>query len=1564
MKRFLLPALIAALTTQAKAQIDTNSNGLSDLWEKAFNDGQLFSPANPDHPPTADPDGDGWTNLQEAAAGTDPFDAKSPHGILTPSVAYTPAIREPAPPGAFNENAPPPPSGDPGDPGDPFGGGVSGGGTATGNPLEIRRPARFTLTWPTVTGKAYRVDHSTDLASWTPASGFFMGSGDPLTYTGEAIHTDNTEPDKLFYRIIIEDADSDGDGLSDWEEGILGTDPFSPDTDRDGIADGVEIANGSDPLANTLHLDPDGSHGLPASLENGLIGRWDLETTHIAPALGGYYTLARYADSTPAARHIVPFDMTVRFDGMPSKAAGTTGNATGFLCPPKTLLGNQIRYTVSLWAKMEADSIASQQNATGTGAKVALFAHHKREYHIANGVPQYGKFRIKVDGMWIDRDPQTGNQILRAGSYNYRNYNEQTGALLFGTDIVNTFEGVSASFPAGHFDDGKYHHFAFLLNDANVSVYHNGQLVGAQNNINRSQIQETNQTHAGISFGRFYGDPAETGVTPFNNPTAIRGTFDRIRVWSRAVTAAEAESLYKQDIDNDGLWDITESRTRLWRDTNSDAIAQDSEHAFGSSPFLWQPGTTDTDGDGLTDIEEQTLGTDINRTDSDGDGLPDGWEVMHDLNPLDANGIHGANGDPDGDSLINILEYRYRTKPTQLPGDPPIPLPGSSHDTDGDGTGDQLEFTQGSHGGDANDGGQPRAPEDSVTVNLGIGDNSGSESENYSLIVSYIDPETGDERELHTLDSGGFGLYNPGTIKLAKGRNHTFRIVWNGTNNSTLNDSTGVEGPDFDYTFVVEPQGEATGFLIDGYDPHRGIADLTKPLLAADASNVAVTAEEFREKFQNRRVVLMGVSTVSADRMFGASMQVLPGLEDIQLEITNSVTNEDFGTHSQLFVKAYDNYEAILGYGDNFGQDVADPRVWFIQTYSGPHQAIQAYLCSDPAQPHGAVRIKGALKGFNLGSVKHELTPDEDMAAFIGRAETLAKGTGLGFPVATGQGAHATSAPGAAHHWAGALAVPVLMVGKAIENETALYIGIYDGVVAGLTDDWKMYVFVVGGVVDGGDWLAEKAGAYLAAWRADPITRLREVKDGITRFVKNQVCDKMGAQVSKLGTVQGFFNTVWGLTTPGILMGAPARFEAVLGADPWELLSEAVGEWFDDFGTRMLNGAEKAEWVAEPFPKNALITGTLQTMREMRYIGGYTFGYLAEQATVGVIGGKAITLTASMTIRGVKLATANATSLAARSAAAIAAKGAIIKKAVAPVAMSAAMRVALEEGFVLAARTPTPGVTGGKNILSVIEESYRALPGPAPAATVSKLVDDIIASPRLAALNLQTGGTLEILSATARLQHKLGAEATENILSNWPKLADRLVKENADSSLGSRFDDLFTFFKADTSGGAESLAKSLDEFAEGSGKFWLRDLDKVYGSLYHHFPPSGFNRLEIRNGSVYLKEFAGERGWYVTGAKIDTQQAAKDLLQLPALDNARYRCKFSTAQTKDNLKAPRGEQNQSEILEFLTKDFPDNGLGGESQILLEGKEALLDEVYDTLEQRVLSLNEILQLVSQ
>jgi hypothetical protein len=42
--------------------------------------------------------------------------------------------------------------------------------------------------------------------------------------------------------------DSDGDGLSDDVEAVLGTDPLNPDTDGDGLSDGDEVLIGTDPL--------------------------------------------------------------------------------------------------------------------------------------------------------------------------------------------------------------------------------------------------------------------------------------------------------------------------------------------------------------------------------------------------------------------------------------------------------------------------------------------------------------------------------------------------------------------------------------------------------------------------------------------------------------------------------------------------------------------------------------------------------------------------------------------------------------------------------------------------------------------------------------------------------------------------------------------------------------------------------------------------------------------------------------------------------------------------------------------------------------------------------------------------------------------------------------------------------------------------------------------------------------------------------------------------------------------------------------------------------------------
>lgn len=96
------------------------------------------------------------------------------------------------------------------------------------------------------------------------------------------------------------------------------------------------------------------------------------------------------------------------------------------------------------------------------------------------------------------------------------------------------------------------------------------------------------------------------------------------------------------DSDSDGLWDAWETEV------------------FGN---LSQTGAGDGDGDGLTNAQEFTRGTDPSKADTDGDGLSDGQEVnTSKTDPVDADSDN--DGLSDGDEL-NV----YKTDPTKPDGD-------------------------------------------------------------------------------------------------------------------------------------------------------------------------------------------------------------------------------------------------------------------------------------------------------------------------------------------------------------------------------------------------------------------------------------------------------------------------------------------------------------------------------------------------------------------------------------------------------------------------------------------------------------------------------------------------------------------------------------------------------------------------------------------------------------------------------------------------------------------------------------------------------------------------------
>ncbi|MCK5662352.1 MAG: hypothetical protein KAI17_02650, partial [Thiotrichaceae bacterium] len=84
----------------------------------------------------------------------------------------------------------------------------------------------------------------------------------------------------------------------------------------------------------------------------------------------------------------------------------------------------------------------------------------------------------------------------------------------------------------------------------------------------------------------------------------------------------------------------------------NNTVAQNTSPEIGKAPALTDPAkplrTVDTDNDGLSDEEENKIGTDILLTDSDSDSIPDNEEVGTNLfNPLDT----------DKDGIIDALDF-------------------------------------------------------------------------------------------------------------------------------------------------------------------------------------------------------------------------------------------------------------------------------------------------------------------------------------------------------------------------------------------------------------------------------------------------------------------------------------------------------------------------------------------------------------------------------------------------------------------------------------------------------------------------------------------------------------------------------------------------------------------------------------------------------------------------------------------------------------------------------------------------------------------------------------------
>jgi uncharacterized protein (DUF1800 family) len=172
----LLLGLCLAAAPKARAQID---NGIDQtVWMLLY--GVSQSQINDPNWMAAAPNGDGLTNAQKLTAGINPFDPNARLAVTS----------------------------------------ISQG------------PAGPAFTFPTQPGKLYSLQSTSDLtlpsggwASFSPAVQV-LGVGGPMTLTAPTTSATN-----IYYHVVVQDVDTDGDGVSNWAELITGFNPNNSTTD-------------------------------------------------------------------------------------------------------------------------------------------------------------------------------------------------------------------------------------------------------------------------------------------------------------------------------------------------------------------------------------------------------------------------------------------------------------------------------------------------------------------------------------------------------------------------------------------------------------------------------------------------------------------------------------------------------------------------------------------------------------------------------------------------------------------------------------------------------------------------------------------------------------------------------------------------------------------------------------------------------------------------------------------------------------------------------------------------------------------------------------------------------------------------------------------------------------------------------------------------------------------------------------------------------------------------------------------------------------------------------------
>ena len=424
------------------------------------------------------------------------------------------------------------------------------------------------------------------------------------------------------------DGDLDGDGLTDLQEMLLGTDAGNADTDGDGMPDGWEVAHGLDPHSEDAWLDIDGDQlvnieefrkGLnPRNIDTDEDGMDDLSEVLLGLNPNDGTDLDADSDG----------------DGVSNRSEILT-YGTDYLNPDTD--GDGI---------VDGLEIASGMNPLIPASRSAYGGGFAYEHEIPEGVSSAASWGLSEGVQFSPITP------LQDDDFAWHIDTGPTGEAVF--IFSNGINPLSKVFMLIRTSD-------FFAIEFHIEGSDGVDYVTTLNNTNCGNYSSSgNSRTAGLGPWVTNGNWHPILVDPVAEllemaPLATVGIPTRI-VFRGTLDVGGLSFLCYPDADHDGIPDTVETHYGLSPNSASDAtLDQDGDGLCNRHEFLYGTSITmsDTDEDGLSDGNEVKIyGTNPLAADQDGDGISDGWEISH-FGTLSRNGT----SDYDSDGLSDYLEY-------------------------------------------------------------------------------------------------------------------------------------------------------------------------------------------------------------------------------------------------------------------------------------------------------------------------------------------------------------------------------------------------------------------------------------------------------------------------------------------------------------------------------------------------------------------------------------------------------------------------------------------------------------------------------------------------------------------------------------------------------------------------------------------------------------------------------------------------------------------------------------------------------------------------------------------